>query len=71
MQKDPKTHKWTYNYTLKVSAQKRKEIENCAKKNNMTVNKFIKTAIDLNLKFLENKGNHQNDILNNQLELFK
>ncbi len=71
MQKDPKTNKWTYNYTFKVSSQKRREIEACAKKNNMTVNKFIKTAIDLNLKFLEHKGNHQNDILNNQLELFK
>ncbi len=70
MQKDKKTNKWTYHYTFKVSAEKRKSIEQCAKKNNITVNKFIKDSIDLNLKYMELKKNNENGVLKNQLELF-
>ena len=53
MQKDPKTNKWTYCYTFKVSKEKRQEIESCAKKNHMTVNKFIKDSIELHLTLLK------------------
>jgi hypothetical protein len=70
MQKDPKTNKWTYAYTFTVSTEKRHEMESCAKKNNMTVNKFIKDSIDIHLKILKEKNETQNTILNNQLELF-
>ncbi|HOS16551.1 MAG TPA: hypothetical protein PKX15_06045 [Bacteroidales bacterium] len=69
MQKDPETNKWTYSYTFKVSKEKRREIETCAKKNHMTVNKFIKDSIDLHLTLLKQKPK-KNDILKNQLELF-
>lgn len=71
MQKDPNTNKWTYSYTLKVSKDKRREIESYAKKNNMTVNRFIKESIELNLKLHKTKHTNGNDILKNQLELFK
>ena len=70
MQKDPVTNKWTYNYNIKVSTAKRKEIEAYAKKNNMTVNKFIKNSIDLYLQLHKSKDIQTNDILKNQLELF-
>ena len=45
MQKDPETNKWTYSYTFKVSKEKRREIETCAKKNHMTVNNSLKTLL--------------------------
>lgn len=70
MQKDPKTNKWTYNYTFKVSATKRREIEACAKRNNITVNKLIKDSIDLYINALDRKSLNGTDILQNQLELF-
>jgi len=54
-----------------VSKDKRREIESCAKKNNMTVNRFIKESIELNLKLHKTKHTNGNDILKNQLELFK
>lgn len=70
MQKDPKTNKWTYNYTFKVSATKRREIEACAKRNNITVNKLIKDSVDMHVKTLNGKSFNENGILENQLELF-
>ena len=70
MQKDPITNKWTYNYTFKVSAAKRREIESCAKRNNITVNRLIKDSIDMYIKTLDGKCPNGNGILRNQLELF-
>lgn len=70
MQKNPITNKWTYNYSFKVSAEKRHEMESCAKKNNLTVNKFIKDAIDNYLQILKEKNDTQKTVLSNQLELF-
>jgi hypothetical protein len=70
MQKDKNTNKWTYHYTFKVSAEKRRAIEKCAKENLMTVNRCIKESIDLTLKYMQTKKNNGDSVLKNQLELF-
>jgi len=65
----PEKDKQNYSYEIKVSEKKGQEIEACAKTKGITVNHFIKEAINQSL--MEYKLQiSDNDILHNQLELF-
>ena len=57
-----------YILKIKISAKKRREITACAKIKDITVNQFIKDAI--NQCLINCKMQYDNSVLRNQLELF-
>lgn len=54
---------------LKITAQKKRDIEACAKAKGMTFNRFIKDAINQNITSCKSQMN-DSGVLHNQLELF-
>lgn len=55
---------------IKISAKKKREIEICANAKGVSVNRFIKNAINQTLSELNIQTEENTDTLRNQLDLF-
>jgi hypothetical protein len=60
----------TYTCKIKISVKKRKDIEVCAKAKGITLNRFIKDAINQSILEFKVTPIEDNSILRNQLKLF-
>ena len=66
---DKEKEEKTYFYKIELSAQKKQEIETCAKARGIPFDRFIEEAINQNI--LEYKSQTtENEVLHNQLKLF-
>jgi hypothetical protein len=60
----------SYTCKIRISAKKKQNIEICAKAKGITLNRFIKDAINQSLMEYKMYASENSDVLRNQLELF-